>query len=194
MKKFLALFLFISMLYGSYEEPNYHILFSKENSEIRKYEPFVVAEFQVTDSRKEGLKNGFKVLARYIFGENNVQRKLTMTAPVMELAVDSQEDELKAKKWLVRYILPKNILRDDVPKPNNPQIKLKDIPSATYAVIRYSGRTGDENVRAQMAKLEKFIVENKLKRVGPSIFAYYNPPWTLPFLRRNEIMVKVEKL
>ena len=88
--------------------------------------------------------------------------------------------------------MPKKYTLETLPKPNSQDIHLIPILAQRYAVIRFRGLADDESVEEHTAKLQTYIEDNKLKAIGTPIFAFYNPPWTLPFLRRNEIMVQIE--
>lgn len=188
------------LLLCSFDEPKYCVVAFQDNIELREYSPMLVAEVKVKGQRKEAMKDGFRILADYIFGNNSAKQKIPMTAPISEHSQETiaftarAEQHVQGNEWVVRVILPHDYLLDSAPKPNNKQIALVSLPTTQFAVIRYSGRTGDETVCPQIEKLQNFIVERKLSAEGTPLFAYYNPPWTLPFLRRNEVMVKINNL
>ncbi|KAF3363397.1 Uncharacterized protein PHSC3_000006 [Chlamydiales bacterium STE3] len=199
-KKFIfLLFCSFSQLVGDFNEPKYKVVKAEENIEIRSYPHLLVAEVKFNGKRKEALKEGFKVLADYISGNNFLKQKIEMTAPVLEQSLttlsihESPIKQLNGNEWLIRYIFPESYNLENAPKPHNASIQVLLLPAKHLAVIRYSGRTGDENVTTQMTKLQKFICDKQLKPIGPPIFAYYNPPWTLPFMRRNEMMIFLEE-
>lgn len=187
------------LLLCSFDEPKYCVVASRDNIELREYSPMLVAEVKVKGQRKEAMKDGFRILADYIFGNNSAKQKIPMTAPISEhsqekIAVTAPaEQQVQGNEWIVRVILPHDYLMESAPKPNNQQISLIALPTTQFVVIRYSGRTSDETVCPQIAKLQNYIVEQKLATEGTPLFAYYNPPWTLPFLRRNEVMVKISE-
>lgn len=192
MKYFLFALFLTSALFG-YDEPSFSLLESHDCFEIRQYGPMVVAEAHAEGARKEAIKNGFRFLADYILGGNHQNKQIAMTAPVMELPADpSFSPVLQGKKWKVHFVLPENYSLETAPQPKSDQISLIAIPARKIAIVRFSGRTGDDNVIPQIEKLNKFLLSKKLSARGPLVFAYYNPPWTLPFLRRNEIMVEIQ--
>jgi len=111
--------------------------------------------------------------------------KIAMTAPVIQ-----QGD---GTSWKVRFVMPAAYQIDTLPKPNNDAIKLKEVPGKRFSVIRFSGLASNENLQEHEKELRSFIKERNLKPLSLAIYAFYNPPWTLPFLRRNEVMIEVAK-
>ena len=144
---------------------------------------------------------GFKVLADYIFG-NNISKdgnsRIEMTAPV-EMEPLSQKinmtkpvlTEGNDNTWIVSFIMPNKFTVETLPEPNNKNIKISSIPKEKYAVIVFSGLVRESSYQEKETLLNKFIEEKKLKTSGEIKIARYNPPWTLPFFRRNELMIKV---
>ncbi|MGK5594089.1 MAG: SOUL family heme-binding protein [Parachlamydiaceae bacterium] len=187
-----------SSLFANYLEPKYETLRQEGPLEIRHYGQLVAAEVTAKGDRKTALKSGFKQLTHYIFGANSLNHKISMTAPVTEQPTapfnihDSFSSLLKHSSWKIHFILPSEYAFDHAPQPNHHNIKLVNIPESNYVVIRYSGKTGDNHVLPQLEQLRKFIKENGIRTKNQLLFAYYNPPWTLPFLRRNEIMIAIE--
>lgn len=176
------------------EQPKYTVLSSNENIELRDYEAIIVAEVEVFGERKDAIKEGFKRLADYIFGNNiamstpsiNPQNeKIKMTAPVMQ---EGQKDQ-----WKVRFVMPAKYSLDTLPKPNSKEVSILPVAAKRFAVIRFSGLPDNERIKLHLQKLEEFIASEKWQTIGNPIFAFYNPPWTLPFLRRNEVMLEVCK-
>lgn len=165
------------------EQPIYNVVKSKGTIELRDYAPMVVAEVEVSGERKEALTKGFKILSGYIFGNNASKTKIAMTAPVI------QEPHLD--KWLVRFMIPKKYTLESLPKPNSEDVVLLTSPAKRFATIRFSGLVDDQKIKERSQELQDYLLSENLTAVGPAILAFYNPPWTLPFLRRNEIMVEV---
>ncbi len=93
--------------------------------------------------------------------------------------------------WKVYFVMPSQYTLDILPKPNNPLVNIKEIPEQKFAVIRFSGLVNEEKMRKKLSELEKWLASKKLKSIGQPELARYNPPWTLPFLRRNEVMVEI---
>jgi hypothetical protein len=108
---------------------------------------------------------------------------IAMTAPVTEQA--------DGKTWHVRFIMPSRYTMETLPTPRNPAVRLRAIAGKRFAVIRFSGLAGDASLQRHTEVLNQFLAEHHLQALAPPAFAFYNPPWTLPFLRRNEIMVEI---
>ena len=109
--------------------------------------------------------------------------KIAMTAPVTQ-----QGD---GNTWRVRFIMPSSYTMEALPKPNNPAVELKGIGAKRYAVIRFSGMAGEDSLKRYTEDLNAFISAKNLTPLSAPTYAFYNPPWTLPFLRRNEVMVEI---
>lgn len=163
------------------ETPDYTIEKADGAFEIRRYPDMVVAEVTQSGERMNAIGDGFSALADFIFGANEPKAPIAMTAPVTQ-----QSTEL-GDAWNVRFVMPRQYTMADLPKPKNTKVKLEEVPSRSVIVIRFSGSTKDENVMARMEDLKNYVAKNKLVVSGEPVFAFYNPPWTLPFLRRNEI-------
>ncbi len=186
---------------GQYQEPAFTVSDSVDAIELRDYAPALAAEVQVKGERKEAINQGFRLIADFIFGNNTAQTKVAMTTPVIQQAASQkiamttpviQQGEGGA--WVVQFIMPKEYTAETLPKPNNKEVKIKPIPARQMAVIRFSGSTKDDHkIAEKTAELEAYIVTKKLKTKGAPVLAFYDPPWTLPFLRRNEVMLEVSK-
>ncbi len=109
---------------------------------------------------------------------------MAMTAPVLQ--------ELQMGKWKVRFVMPKKYSFETLPKPNSKEVILIPLPAKRFAVIRFSGLADNESIKLHTDKLEAYIAAKKLNPIGGTVLAFYNPPWTIPFLRRNEVMIEVE--
>ncbi len=182
------------------EEPKYEVLYSEGKIEIRKYNPMIIAEVIVKGERKEAINQGFRLLADYIFGNNTKTAEISMTAPVtqeksqkiaMTAPVTQRE---KNSGWSIRFVMPSEYSLDDLPRPNRKEVHLKKIPSKIFAVIQFSGMNTNENIELHERKLNTFMSEKEMNTISSPVYAFYNPPWTLPFLRRNEILIEVVKL
>jgi len=182
------------------EEPEYAVLESSGALELRSYNSVIVAETLVSGSMDEASSAGFRLIADYIFGNNTSVRgdneKISMTAPVvMEPASEKismtvpVSIEQKAGQWRVHFVMPGEYTMETLPRPNNPAVTLREVPARNYAVIRFSGFTGEDKIAAKTAELMTWLNGKGITPLGKPELARYNPPWTLPFLRRNEIMV-----
>ena len=165
------------------EQAPYRLLESHGTIEIRHYPALIVAETEVAGKRKPAIEAGFRSLAAYIFGGNQKSERIAMTAPVLQ--------GVAGDHWRVRFIMPRAKNLANLPLPNHDQVSLLEIPPATFAVIRYSGTAGEEDIAKQTNLLFDFMRSRSLSSVGSPVYAFYNPPWTLPFLRRNEILLEI---
>ena len=189
------------------EEPEYTILNQVDNFELRRYDPQIVAQTWVTGDQKQAGNKGFKILADYIFGNNTApggeSSKISMTSPVkmQPQRADSDQSQKIAMtspvamqeqdgKWRVRFVMPSKYTMQTLPKPNNDEVIIIEVPAKTYGVIKFSGLTGEEKVATKTAQLKEWM--QNLNIVGAPEMARYNPPWTLPSMRRNEIMIEYQ--
>lgn len=179
------------------EQPEYKVISTKGDIEIREYPPLIIAQVEVSGERKEAISDGFKLLADYIFGNNTVNMKIDMTAPVIseaneKIAMTAPVMQEKSRnEWKVSFVMPKKYNLDTLPKPNSKEVSLISVPARRFAVIRFSGLAGDEAIKENREELEAFILDENLAPIGEPVLAFYNPPWTLPFLRRNEVMIEI---
>ena len=182
------------------EQPQYHIVkaYQPDNIEIRKYDPMLIAEVTVTGERKEAISEGFSQLADYIFGNNMADNDIAMTAPVMQkpqkIAMTSPVIQSPSQdNWTVNFVMPSEYSLQNIPKPNNENVILKEIPEKTMIAITFSGQNTDENVFQYSQKLTNFMAKHNVTPISDPAYAFYNPPWTLPPLRRNEVMFQIPK-
>lgn len=189
------------------EEPNYTVLSQMDDFELRRYDKQLVAQTLVSGDQDSASREGFKVLADYIFGNNTAptggSSKISMTAPVtmqpnnkksdsesqkiaMTAPVSTQQDD---GKWRVQFTMPSKYTMQTLPKPNNPNITITEVPAQTYGVIKFSGLAGSKKVATKTEELQSWMQTQNLTITGEPELARYNPPWTLPFLRRNEVMI-----
>ena len=181
------------------EEPKYAVLEKESPFEIRFYAPMIIAEVQVEGDLDEASSQGFRLIAAYIFGQNQVSEKIAMTAPVTveDQSVKSAKIamtapvgiESKAGKWTVSFVMPTEYTMESIPKPMSPQVQLRQIPAVKRAVISFSGFYNSQKVAEKTLELEQWMKSRSLQSAGTPNFARYNPPWTLPFMRRNEVMI-----
>lgn len=188
------------------EEPNYTVLSQVEDFELRRYDEQLVAQTWVSGDQDTASRQGFKILADYIFGNNTApsgeSSKISMTAPVtmqsdnlngqasqkiaMTAPVSMQQND---GKWRVQFTMPSQYTMQTLPKPNNPDVKIVQVPAQTYGVIKFSGLAGSKKVAKKTETLKSWMQTQKLVITGTPELARYNPPWTLPFMRRNEVMM-----
>ena len=166
------------------EEPAYEVLLETKHYDVRRYEPYIVATVDVDDDFKGAGNSAFRVLAGYIFGDNEPQQKMNMTAPV--------ESEDRNGPFTYSFVMERKYTMATLPEPTNPDIRLVQRPERVMAVHRYSGTWSEE----RYAEHEKILLEalaiDRVRTKGAPVFARYNAPFTPWFLRRNEIMIEIE--
>lgn len=167
------------------EKPKYTVVDTDHSFEIRDYPAMIVAEVEVSGARKQAIGKGFRVIADYVFGDNLSSQKVAMTAPVTQQA--------EGKFWQVRFIMPASYTMQTLPKPKNPDVKLKAFVGKRFAVMRFSGLAGNDSLKSHTDELDEFLNAKKLTALTAPTFAFYNPPWTVPFMRRNEVMIEVAR-
>jgi hypothetical protein len=181
------------------EQAKYDVVESHGKIEIRDYAPMIVAEVSVPGDRETAISDGFRKIADYIFGSNVPSRKVAMTAPVtqkqgeriaMTAPVTQQGGE---KYWQVRFVMPSSHTMESLPKPNSPDVVLREVGGKRFAVIRFSGRAKTKSLEERTKDLQAFIENKQLQAISEPTYAFFNPPWTLPFLRRNEVMIEIER-
>ena len=202
LKRLLTLTLcIIPTLSMAIEEPKYVSSELAPPFEIRQYESMLVAEVMVEGTRDEASNKGFRLIADFIFGNNEgVQKephKIAMTAPVtveprkIAMTAPVTVDQSDEKNWRVQFVMPKEYTMETLPKPKNSLVKIKEIPSKRYAVIVFSGLNNPEKIENNTKQLRAWISDKQLNAIGSPQLARYNPPWTLPPWRRNEILIEI---
>ena len=199
----IALILIVGVLAGpvmsDVEKPDYKVIQSEQNIEIRQYEPMIIAEVEVDGKREDAIGDGFRLLADYIFGNNTVQQVISMTAPVQQkenqkIAMTAPvQQQSMGKSWRMSFVMPSKYSMDSLPVPNNNRVRLKEILTKKFVVIEFSGTNSNENVTEHENQLMNYIEENQIKINDSPKYAFYNPPWSLPFLRRNEVMIEINQ-
>ncbi|WP_217701492.1 SOUL family heme-binding protein [Thalassospira lucentensis] len=180
------------------ETPDYDVVSSDGAFEVRQYPPIIIAEVTLDGSRKDAIGDGFRLLADYIFGNNKVKQDIAMTAPVQqqkstEIAMTAPvQQQSSGDEWTVSFVMPSKYSMETLPDPVNQRVSLKQVPAKKYVVITFAGTTSDENVQEHEEKLKTYITDNSLSVFGPPKYAFYNPPWTLPSMRRNEVMMEIQ--
>ena len=182
------------------EEPEYISIEKKDAFEIREYKPKLIAQVLVSGTFDSASNKGFRLLADFIFGNNKTNegsKKIDMTAPVitrdtsekidMTAPVISEETE---RGWYISFNMPKQYTKETLPIPNNSEVKIIEVPSEKFAVITFSGLVREKKYTEMLNLLNEEIKKRNIEPIGPPILARYNPPWTLPFLRRNELMLR----
>ena len=162
------------------EEPVYQVekAWEAEQIEIRAYAPRIMA----VTGMNEDSDSGFRVLAGYIFGGNAEEQKIAMTAPVQQTMAGEKE---------MAFMMPAEYAVKDLPQPEDQRVSFREAPAYTAAVIQFSGWASAEKADENWQQLKRFLIAEGIDITGEPTLNQYNPPWTLPFMRRNEIIVPV---
>ncbi|MCA6297575.1 MAG: heme-binding protein [Phenylobacterium sp.] len=186
------------------EQPPYEVVGRVGDAEIRRYAPQIAAEAVVEGPVETARNEGFRRVAGYIFGDNTAKASVAMTAPVVqgrEAAGGSQsiamtspvvQQPAGAESWSIQFIMPSKYTLATLPQPNDPRVRLVEIPARTFAVVRFSGLGREDAVARHEKALDAALAGSSWRAVGEPVTWYYDPPWTVPFLRRNEVARPVE--
>ena len=185
LKYILPLFALFSVESKATEEPEYKVISKQGNIEVREYSNINLASVYVQSAVEDAGSVGFRPLANYIFGGNDKNKEMSMTAPVLE---SNMTDRLHK----VSFVMPKAVSKSNLPKPNDDRVVLEQIDKDTFLVISFSGRWTESNWEDYQKKLSYYATKEKIDIVPPFIRAKYNTPWSLPFLRKNEVLVKIK--
>ena len=199
-----VLLLSLAMLWSgdfslAYEEPAYRVIKTYPAFELRQYDAYVVAETQVAGAFDDVGSQAFRRLFRYISADKRPQGKISMTTPVIQQPIAADEnpgDDGSAPadtgtSYRFAFVMPAEYALDDLPKPDNLTIQLSSIPARMMAARRYSGTWSEERYRKNQQQLLEAVEAAGLKTLGTPIFARYNAPFSLWFLRRNEVLIEV---
>ncbi len=164
--------------------------------EIRQYAPHLAASVTVQGNEISARSAGFRRLARYIFGANTQNTAIAMTAPVAQSAKIAMTAPVAQSKtddgsWIITFYMPQKYTLASLPKPVDPGIEIHQLPAATDAVYRFSGIPGTTAVTKARALLLQQLATSLWQPVGEPVTWFYDPPWTLPWARRNEVAVPV---
>ena len=182
------------------ETPDYSVLEKKPGFEIRQYEPYIIAETQVSGSYSEATNQGFRIIANYIFVNNTSQTSISMTTPVIEeqsekIAMTTpvlntlEADETR----VISFVLPSKYTLDTLPQPNNSQVTLTQVEARKVAVLRFTWYPTASRVETKKQQLKKLLTEANIQSTGPVQVARYNPPLSMPLLLRNEIIIPIKQ-
>ena len=165
-------------------EPPYKVISEEGEIEIRQYGEMIVAETVVEGSYGQTSGAAFSRLAGYIFGKNRAKQKIAMTAPVLQ--------EKKGNAWVMSFVMPEGSTLETLPVPLDPAVKLRLVQGKKVGVIRYSGLHSENNLRNYAEKLTLWLEKKGNRVLSAPRAASYDPPWTIPFLRRNEVHIDIE--
>ena len=179
-------FFFIVPVTMAIEKPQYEILERHGSVEIRQYPKVIIAGTKVEQPYRTALYSGFRSIANYIFGGNDENMKIAMTAPVI-----SHQVEKNVETHEILFIMPKKYEIDSLPKPDLGNVYLEERTLDKVASIRFGGWATEKRVFRYQAKLFRKISKLGLEQIGPPMVAQYNSPWALPPFRRNEILIQI---
>lgn len=182
------------------EEPKYSIISQEKTYEIREYSPYIVAEVEVFWSQQEALNNGFRLLAGYIFGWNTSKASISMTTPVIDTKTN---ESIKMTtpvidiKWAnsshtVQFTMPSEYTLETLPTPDDERVKLHEISTSKIAALRFTGWVTEKKSEQKIEKLRTLLLQDGFSIEWNFSLAQYNPPFSFPFMRRNEILVGIE--
>jgi SOUL heme-binding protein len=176
------------------EEPAFTVMQKTDVFEVRQYAPYLVAEVVVPGPADEAGNQGFSLLGGYIFGKNKGERKLDMTAPVIQtpapvkLEMTAPVTQAAAPGgFLVQFVMPKGYTLATLPVPLDERVTLREVPATRVAVIRFSGSWSQTLYNQQLDLLKSALSKANIATQGEPVVSRYNSPFSLPFLRRNEI-------
>lgn len=196
---FLSLVALSSCVSVGIEKAKYNVIERTGKFEIRQYQAQIVAETIVDSGFDDAGNIAFGRLFNYISGNNRSKESIAMTAPVSQKA-DSEKISMTAPvnqqksggKWSVSFLMPSKYTMETIPEPLDSNVTLREIPPRKMAAVRYSGTWSRKRYEQKKSNLEQFIANKGLKIIGEAIFARYDPPFQLWFLRRNEVLIPVE--
>jgi len=181
------------------EKLQYDVVQKDDSFEIRQYDPYLVAETLVSADFKDAGNMAFNRLFDYISGANQSAEKIAMTAPVNQQPVSEKiamtapvTQQAAGDQYAVRFVMPDKYTLQTLPQPTNEQVVVKEVGGYRAAVVRYSGTWSQTRYEAKKAALEQWMQQQGLTAVGDPIWARYDPPFQLWFLRRNEVIIPVE--
>jgi hypothetical protein len=181
------------------EEPPYQVLDQIGTVEIRQYSARAAAETTVANDEVAARSDGFRKLAKYIFGGNAGQQSIPMTAPVSQAGQQTSmtapvaQTSSGGNQWEIRFYLPAGMTEATAPKPLDPSVRIITVPPTSMAVLRFSGSPTPQAVASKDAQLLDALRGSRWKAERDPVSWFYDPPWTIPPLRRNEVAVEVKR-
>ena len=177
------------------EEPPFRVVAQAGGLEIRQYGPRIAAETQVDADSLQARSIGFRRIAGYIFGGNQTRASIAMTAPVAQdgaqIAMTAPVAQTGGQR--IQFFMPQGTTLATLPVPNDPAVQLVAVPEQTVAVLRFSGSIAPAAVQAEQQRLLAALPATGWRATGPVTAWFYDPPWTLPPFRRNEVAVPVSQ-
>ena len=174
--------LIVSFTSKNIETPKYKVIKTYDEVEVRLYPKMVVAKTNLADKSFDNQgSNGFRTIAGYIFGGNEKNEKIAMTAPVVMNMGDSAS---------MYFVMPKSYDKSELPTPNSKNVQIVEVAEKTLAVISYGGFSSDKKIEKHRKQLEQILQKNKLQTKGAYLYMGYNAPWDI-INRKNEVAIEV---
>ena len=181
------------------EEAEYSVVMHDGKFELRDYKPYILAQVTVEGEFEAAGNKAFRDLFKYISGNNRSRNKVAMTAPVTqqdageEISMTAPVTQQESKgRYVVSFMMPASYTMETLPEPNNPAVRIRQVPSQRMATVRYSGTWSKRRYDENKSALDEWIKAQGLKVNGEPVWARYNSPFSLWFLRRNEVLLPVE--
>jgi len=172
----------VSFTSKNIETPKYKVIKTYDEVEVRLYPKMVVAKTNLADKSFDNQgSNGFRTIAGYIFGGNEKNEKIAMTAPVVMNMGDSAS---------MYFVMPKSYDKAELPTPNSKNVQIVEVAEKTLAVITYGGFSSDEKIEKHRKQLEVILKKNKIQTKGAYMYMGYNAPWDV-INRKNEVAIEV---
>lgn len=181
------------------EEPRFTVVERVGEIEIRHYGPRLAAEAEVSGPEEAARNEGFRKVAGYIFGGNTAKASIAMTAPVAQAAAGQSiamtapvaQTSAGGGSWRIQFYMPAKYTRETLPTPKDPSVRIVEVPAQDYAVLRFTGSRSGPAVAAKTQALRAGLAGGRWRITGEPVAWFYDPPWTVPFLRRNEVAAPV---
>jgi len=169
------------------ETPKYKLIKKLKSFEIREYEAMIIARTLVSSGYREAASMGFRRVANYIFGDNDKDMKIAMTAPVLLNSPVDAEDEYE-----ISFMMPSLYNKENLPSPNSSNVEIIDRNLGLIACVSFGGWATKSKVEKYHQRLDDWIKSEGAQAVGKFYVAQYNSPWALPPFRHNEILVRIK--
>lgn len=193
---------------GDVNEPPYTLVQESGAYQVRKYDPMILAQVSARGNMDKASNQAFRALFRYIDGNNSTRTKVPMTSPVLQKPEDDSARSEKIpmtspvfmnsnasseKQWTMSFVMPASFTLESTPQPLNPEIKIVEQGARLLAVVTFSGLASPHVRQEQGAAVKLWAAQAGYHTVGDTFYAGYNPPFTLPAFRRNEVLIEVKK-
>ena len=182
------------------EKAKYTVMEKEDGFEIRQYDPRIVAETFVEGELEKAGNEGFRRLYAYISGENTKKQSISMTAPVSQKTGSKKiamtapvKQEMKDNRWRITFLMPAKYTLETLPEPNDTRVRLTEESGRLMVAVKYSGTWSEEGYEENRVLLEEYIQKRGLTKTGEPVWARYDPPFMPWFLRRNEVLIPIEK-